>query len=113
LSTAAKLGTRNTQRGDILRLLIEAKGGWVPLPEILALGIAQYNARIFELRGLGFNIENRTETDAETGARHSWFRLLNSPLVRSRTPEPLKSEPRWEDRPRVTGLPLFDLAVRP
>ena len=96
-----------TQRARMLGRFIEAKGGWVALPEILALGIAQYNARIFELRALGFNIENRSETDAETGARHSWFRLLNSPAA-----QPQKSEPRWEDRPRVTGLPLFDLGTR-
>ena len=68
---------RKTQRDRILRLLIEARGGWVPLPDILALGCAQYNARIFELRRLNFSIENRSEIDAETGARHSWFRLRN------------------------------------
>lgn len=103
---------RNTQRAKTLGLLIKAKGGWVPLPEILALGIAQYNARIFELRALGFNIENRSETNTETGARHSWFRLVSSPAVPSQTPEPLKSEPLREDRPRATGLPLFDLGTR-
>ena len=61
----------------VLSLLICARGSWVPLPEILKLGVAQYNARILELRRLGFTIENRTER--VNGARHSWFRLLNSP----------------------------------
>jgi hypothetical protein len=68
-----------TQSAAILRLLVEARGAWVSLPEVMALGIAQYNARIFELRRLGFTIENRTETDPGTGARHSWFRLVNEP----------------------------------
>lgn len=66
---------RETQRTRILHVLVDAGGEWVPLPSILALGVAQYNARIFELRRLGFKIENRSETDIETGARHSWFRL--------------------------------------
>jgi hypothetical protein len=103
-----------TQRAELLRFFLNAKGGWIPLPEILALGIAQYGARILELRRLGFNIENRTEH--VDGVRHSWFRLLNSPATPA--PEPTKTEaPReatpWQERPRATGLPLFDLTVRP
>jgi hypothetical protein len=66
-------GQRQTQRDRIIRLLVEARGGWVPLPRILDLGIAQYSARIFELRRLGFAIDNKTATDPETGKRHSWF----------------------------------------
>lgn len=76
---------RKTQRARILRPLIDARGDWVPLPEILALGIAQYNARIFELRRMGFAIENRTETDPETGERHSWFRLANNAAANAAT----------------------------
>jgi hypothetical protein len=95
-----------TQRARILRLLIDARGGWVPLPQIIACA-AQYNARIFELRRMGYSIENRT--DRVDGVRHSWFRLGNSP---GPAPEPPKPEPEWKDRPRATGLPLFDLVVR-
>jgi hypothetical protein len=98
-----------TQRDRILRLLVDARGAWVPLPEILALGIAQYNARIFELRKRSLNIENRTETI--DGLRHSWFRLVDS--LTAHEPEPPKPSQNWEDRPRLTGLPLFDLGVRP
>jgi alkylated DNA nucleotide flippase Atl1 len=58
-------------------LLIDADGAWVALPEVLELGIAQYNARVYELRRLGFAIENRTER--VNGQRHSWFRLVQSP----------------------------------
>jgi hypothetical protein len=70
----------NTQRGRILGLLIGARGSWVPLPEILALGIAQYNARIFELRRLGFSIQSYQE-----GAR-SFFRLVRGPSMPMPTP---------------------------
>jgi hypothetical protein len=65
-----------TQRAAILRLLGAARGAWVPLPEILALGIAQYGARILEARRMGFRIENRTER--LDGVCHSWFPLLSS-----------------------------------
>jgi hypothetical protein len=99
-----------TQAAKILGLLIEARCGWVGLPQILELGIAQYSARIFELRRLGFNIENRTER--VNGSRRSWFRLVNSaPAPETPKPEPEKPAPEWQDRPRVTGLPLFDLVV--
>jgi hypothetical protein len=61
---------RLNQRERILELLRSHDGAWVPLPEILALHIAQYAARIFELRRAGYQIENRQEGE------HSWFRLL-------------------------------------
>lgn len=48
---------------------------------------AQCNARIFELRRHGFTIENRTETNSETGARHSWFCLIASTAVDTLKPE--------------------------
>jgi|SRR5208283_4880731 len=83
-----------TQRGRIHVLLIAASGGWVPLPEILSLGILQYGTRILELCRMGFNIENRTAR--VDGARHSWFRLVSSPVapkLEPVKPAPLKS---WE-----------------
>ena len=64
----------------LLRLLVDADGSWVTLPQILTPGIAQYNARILELRRLGFVIENKTER--VNGTRHSWFRLVSSPVRR-------------------------------
>jgi hypothetical protein len=68
------MSDRATQRAQVLHLLVEYDGGWVPLPAILHLGIAQYNARIFELRKDGHTIENKTET--LDGTRHSWYRLV-------------------------------------
>ena len=94
---------RQTQRDRILRLLIDARGAWVPLPEIMACA-AQYNARIFELRKQSFTIENRTEVIDDV--RHSWFRLVDSPAA----PSPATSKPsqNWAERRPITGLPLWD-----
>ncbi len=65
------------QRARILALLVNARGRWVPLPEILELHISQFGARIFELRRTGFQIENKIERD-DSGVVHSWYRLLRS-----------------------------------
>lgn len=74
----------NSQRARILRLLIESRGNWIPSPEIAACA-QQYNARLFELRRLGFVIVNRTaERD---GVRLSWFRLVAGP-TQTKTPPP-------------------------
>jgi hypothetical protein len=62
----------STQRSRILALLTAARGGWVSLPEILQLGIAQYNSRFLDLRRLGFCIENRR------AAQQSFFRLVQA-----------------------------------
>jgi hypothetical protein len=77
--------TKN-QRSRILALLIAAHGGWVSLPEILQLGIAQYNSRLFELRRLGFCIENRCSQ------HKSFFRLVQAspaPIAAARPAESL------------------------
>ena len=75
---------RKTQRTAILDLLVSAHGQWVELPEIMRLA-AQYNARLWELRKLGFAIENRIR-DAG-GIRRSWFRLTPSGQVKAIRPE--------------------------
>jgi hypothetical protein len=79
--------SRATQRGEILELLIAASGDWVPLPKITDCA-AQYNARIFELRRLGFRIANRTRL--VSGTKHSWFRLEPQPAPCA-SPEARKS----------------------
>jgi hypothetical protein len=60
----------SSQRNRLLALLESRLCEWVPLPHILNLGIAQYNARIYELRRLGHRIESKQEGD------RSWFRLV-------------------------------------
>jgi hypothetical protein len=68
--------SRASQRERILELLLAARGNWVSLPQVQACA-AQYNARVFELRRLGYRITNRTREDQ--GKRHSWFRLESIP----------------------------------
>jgi hypothetical protein len=64
-----------SQRARILRLLLTASE--IPLPMILAMQIGQYNARIKELRSLGFDIRNRTAHP--DGQVHSWYSLVSDP----------------------------------
>ncbi|HEY6387280.1 MAG TPA: helix-turn-helix domain-containing protein [Candidatus Acidoferrum sp.] len=81
------MSARQTQRDRLLALLHSRENEWVPLPEILALGIAQFGARILELRRAGFDIANKIERD-ESSVVHSWYRLLASP----KNPEAPKPE---------------------
>ena len=64
-----------SQRARILHLLLSAPE--VALPAILDLRVSQYNARINELRGLGFDIRNRTQRIE--GVVHSWYALNFEP----------------------------------
>ena len=108
---ATKKVLQQNQTERILRLLLDARGAWVGLPEIMKCA-AQYNARIYSLRRAGCNIENCTQE--VNGVKHSWYRLIDPPAAttpsKTQTPNP---EPSWKDGPRLTGLPLFDLEVRP
>ena len=60
-------------RERILRLLEEFEGQWIELPAILKLGVAQYNARIKQLRNEGYAIENKVEWQGRV--KKSWFRF--------------------------------------
>jgi hypothetical protein len=115
MSTTTAPESSSTQRGRILGVLIAAKGDWVPLPRIAELA-AQYNARIFECRRLGFKILNRTaERDGE---RRSWFRLISGPpQADTSAPDPrtdsadsrirAAAPPNSTRREREETLPLF------
>src|SRR5579872_2060255 len=64
----------DSQVGRLLALLESRCGQQVHLPEILALRIAQYNSRIFDLRRkYGFRIESGSEPDHP---ERTWFRLI-------------------------------------
>jgi hypothetical protein len=93
-------GCRNTQRDKLLELLRSRAGQWVSLPEILELGFAQFGARIFELRRLGFPILNRTERI--NGQKHSWYRLESTPRI-----EPTKTGPAGVVRVNTCSFPEF------
>lgn len=77
---------RLCQRDRLLALLVRARGAWVPLPEITACA-AQYQARLLELRRLGFHI-SRPRIETINGQRHTWYRLESSPA------QPAATEPR-------------------
>lgn len=59
------------QRERLKRFFEDNPNKWISLPEILRLGIAQYNARIHELRHEGMKIENKWKI--VDGVKHSWF----------------------------------------
>src|SRR4029077_3925120 len=79
---------RPSQRERLLELLQSHGGAWVPLPEILDLQVAQYGARIFELRRAGYQIENRQEGE------HTYFRLLGftAPVSAPKHPQSVQGE---------------------
>ena len=65
-----------SQRDRILMLLKAREGHWVPLTDILALGIGQYNAQIKELRDIDkHRIENKIQR-MQNGVTHSAYRLV-------------------------------------
>ena len=67
------MNSRATQRSKILGLLTAARGDWVPLPKILECA-AQYNARIHELRRMGFRIP-APRSKMVNGQKHTWYRI--------------------------------------
>lgn len=60
------------QRERLLEFFEERPNKWVRLPEITGLGIAQYNARIFDLRKAGYDISNIWKMIK--GTKHSWYK---------------------------------------
>lgn len=69
-----------TQNDRLKSLFLSKPNEWVPLHTILSMGIAQYNARIYELRHSGMEIENMTRK--EDGGVHSWFRFVPKEMER-------------------------------
>ena len=63
-----------SQQQKIYNLLKSHGNDWVALPEILSLGVAQYNSRILDLRREGYVIENKTQV--VRGTKYSWYRLV-------------------------------------
>ena len=63
-----------TQRARLLALLRSRGEEWIPLPEILALGFAQFGARLLEIRRDGHSILNKIEH--KDGKVLSWYKLI-------------------------------------
>jgi hypothetical protein len=68
------MSDRLTQQNRILLLLESYGNGWCRLPVILDLRIANYRARISELRQQGHDIQCKTEWVG--GIRHSLYRIV-------------------------------------
>ena len=60
-----------TQYKRLEKVFRDSPNEWIPLPRILLMGLAQYGARILELRKSGMDIKNKVER--VNGTTHSWF----------------------------------------
>ena len=70
--------SKKTQCDRVLASLIEARGGYVPAPELARVGGLQFQTRIYELKHrLGFVIENKMQREGRKVL--SWYRLIASP----------------------------------
>ena len=66
---------RQTQRQRLRELFEQREGQWIGLPEILSINIAQFGARLKELRDIGgMRIENMMEHG--DGTVRSWYRYM-------------------------------------
>jgi hypothetical protein len=87
---------RKTQRQRVLDCLLAAHGRPVPSYELAKIAL-QYNARLKELRALGFMVTSH-ETTATDGTRHTAFSLdLGFPAefpTSSRETSLLQNQPR-------------------
>ncbi len=61
-----------SQRSSMKQIFLDNPNIWIPLPRILNLHIAQFGARILELRREGMNIENKIQVIH--GQRCSWYK---------------------------------------
>ena len=93
---------RQTQRQRLRELFERREGEWVSLKEILALIIAQFGARLKELRDEeGMHIENKMEH--RDGVVWSWYRY-QKPKAQSRLfPKPEPGEIQREHVLEVVG----------
>ena len=105
-----------TQNEKLDRLLSDHEGEWVPLPEVLALGIAAYSRRFEDLRKIygpqGYAIENKMERGTD-GITRSWYRKVRAgyPLAEKPETQFSKAEPRKGSHRKlaVFSLPLAPL----
>jgi hypothetical protein len=98
------------------RLLSRHENEWVPLPEVIALGIAAYSRRFEDLRRIygpqGYAIENKTER-GQDGITRSWYRKVRTGFPMA-NPEPIAA-PRAVTRPseRQIRIERFEKQFRP
>lgn len=104
-----------TQNEKLDRLLSDHEGEWVPLPDVMALGIAAYSRRFEDLRKLygpqGYAIENKMERGSD-GVTRSWYRKVRAGYPQAEKPETQfsKAEPR---KGNARKLAVFSLPLPP
>jgi hypothetical protein len=80
-------------------------GPWVPLPDVIALGIGPYSRRFQDLRKLylsqGFDVENRVERGG--GVNRSWYRKIRKGYPQAERPETSFQSPQIRKARRSTG----------
>ena len=100
--TRIKLGGQQFRIFDLLNTNF---GHRVGLPEILRLGVAQFGARILELRAklrpLGYDIIN--ETERSNPITHSWYTLIAITGQGRLFPKPELEEDQYEHSLEVLG----------
>lgn len=88
--------SRSTQRDRLLAFFEANLGKPIPLPEILSLGIAQYGARILELRRENYDIRSET-VDVVDGRKHTTFTYYG------RKPDPVHGGDHESSAPLMPG----------
>jgi hypothetical protein len=69
---------RKSRVQNTIALFLANKGRRIPLPEIQRVAGAQHGARLREIRGIGYIVDNETERTAD-GEIHSWYILRAEP----------------------------------
>jgi hypothetical protein len=64
----------------LARLFESKPNEWIPLPDILKTGIAQYNARIYDLRRPPYDMDIKNRWEIVEGVKHSWFMFTPKPV---------------------------------
>ena len=81
-------------------------GPWVPLPDVIALGIGPYSRRFQDLRHLylpmGFDVENRIERGSD-GITRSWYRKVRVGYPQAERPESHHDSPQARKARRSSG----------
>jgi len=108
----APQSARKSQRQQILKLLLDARGQWVPAPTLAAISL-QYSARVRELRLDGWRIDNRCPV--VRGVKRGEFRLQQYMTVEHgnlvSTPARTQAQPERErgDRKVASSLDMPSL----
>lgn len=97
--------SRRNQRERILRMLMDANGGWVSSQDLVAMS-CQYSSRVFELRHRPPHWDIENKVTVENGKKHGHFRIRRFVSVENGklVSKPATTTPRDSDRDDDTPL---------